>query len=48
MVNNTNKMFYIRDGESIAQLELVREIVTEIYEIDEAPKEKNRQKWWVW
>ena len=40
MVNNTNKMFYIHPGDRIAQLELVREIVTEIYETEKRPEQK--------
>ena len=40
MVNNTNKMFYIYPGDRIAQLELVREIVTDVYETEERPEQK--------
>ena len=40
MVNNTNKYFYIHNGDRVAQLELVREIITEIYETEERPEQK--------
>jgi dUTP pyrophosphatase len=44
MVNNTDKIFYIRNGERVAQCELVKNLSTDFTEIDEAPKEKtNRQ-----
>jgi dUTPase len=44
MVNNTDKIFHVRDGERVAQCELVKNLSTDFTEIDEAPKEKtNRQ-----
>ena len=44
MVNNKDKIFHIRDGERVAQCELVKNLSTNFTEIDEAPKEKtNRQ-----
>jgi dUTPase len=40
MVNNTEKYFHIHPGDRIAQLELVREIVTDVYETEERPEQK--------
>ena len=40
MVNNTEKYFHIYPGARVAQLELVREIVTEIYETEKRPEQK--------
>lgn len=40
MVNNTEKYFHIYDGDRIAQLELVRETVTEVIEIQNRPTQK--------
>ena len=40
MVNNTEKYFHIYDGDRIAQLELVRETVTEMVEIENRPTQK--------
>ena len=40
MVNNTNKYFYIHNGDRVAQLELVREIETEVFEIEQRPEQK--------
>ena len=40
MVNNTEKYFHIHDGDRIAQLELVRETVTEMVEIENRPTQK--------
>ena len=43
MVNNTNKYFYIHNGDRVAQLELVREIITEIYETEKRPEQKTNR-----
>ena len=40
MVNNTEKYFHIHDGDRVAQLELVRETVTEMVEIENRPTQK--------
>ena len=39
MVNNTNKYFYIHNGDRVAQLELVREIEAS-FEIEQRPEQK--------
>ena len=33
-------MFYIHPGDRVAQLELVREIITDVYETEERPEQK--------
>tara|TARA_R100001463_G_scaffold124447_1_gene181407 strand:- start:761 stop:1222 length:462 start_codon:yes stop_codon:yes gene_type:complete len=43
MVNNTNKSFSIHPGDRIAQLELVREIVADVYETQERPEQKTNR-----
>ena len=43
MVNNTNKHFFIYDGDRVAQVELVRETITEIIEVDERPEQKTNR-----
>ena len=40
MVNNTEKYFYIHNGDRVAQIEIVRELETDVYEIDERPMQK--------
>ena len=40
MVNNTNKYFYIHNGDRVAQLDLVRDIETEVFEIEQRPEQK--------
>ena len=40
MVNNTEKYFHIHNGDRVAQIEIVRELETDVYEIDERPMQK--------
>ena len=40
MVNNTEKYFHIHNGDRVAQVEIVRELETDIYEVDERPTQK--------
>ena len=40
MRNNTNKHVHIYPGDRVAQLELVREIITDVYETEERPEQK--------
>jgi dUTP pyrophosphatase len=44
MVNNTDKIFHINDGDRVAQCELLKNLSTDFTEVNEAPQEKTSRK----